>query len=166
MLATSKLQKQKLPDKKGKYTSPDSLIEGGVNELCPLAAPHAIANYCNAANIPYPAELTRGKRTEHKAGPTQGAASQQTMSQTPKTKEPPQNPKPPKKDARGGKHSKAAIQATPATPQRTATGQRPPLDPPQQQQQTPGPSQGSPQTQPQQSPARKGAHWLCQGLLI
>ena len=123
MPASDKSQKAKASDKKGKYDPSDSrrscslcrtLHDGGVNELCPFAAPHTIANYCHSLKIPYPADLTKGKRIEHQAGPSQGAASQPASQGTLKPKS--QTPKPPKKDTKGGKHAKLDP-STPARPQ-------------------------------------------------
>ena len=135
MPAVPKQQKPKAVEKKGKYTPVDSrrscsicraLHDGGVNELCTRAAPHAIANYCHAAKIPYPAELTKGSRSDSKAGP----------SQPPPTVATPKAPvKVAKKDNKGGKHSSN----NPQTPQRQPTQQQ---GPPTQQTPVPSTSQG------------------------
>ena len=169
MPANPKPPKQKVQERKGKYTPKDtrrscslckSLHEGGVNELCPFAAPHAVANYCHALNIPYPAELTKGSRPDQKVGPSQGATNQQPKQSntTPKLAIP---PKQPKKDIKGGKHSKLDPGPTPArhpspapampireNPSVTQTPRRPtPPGPP------PGMSQAAPQpSTPQLAP--------------
>ena len=59
---------KRVTGKQGKYSDCRNCLackrshEGGVNERCQRAAPHEIANYCSSNNIPYPADLLKGKR--------------------------------------------------------------------------------------------------------
>ena len=94
--------------------TPRRWCEWAVSDCSPT-----VANYCLAAKIPYPADLTKGNRQEEKAGPTQGTATQPPKATTPLPKPPlgqkpkitPLTPKIPKKDIKGGKHSKPQAQS-------------------------------------------------------
>ena len=58
--------------KQGKYSkcyTCKSVHDGGVNERCPLASPHLIANYCSAKGIDYPTDLLKGRRTSRMSDP-------------------------------------------------------------------------------------------------